>query len=493
MKTGRLFARLDRMPMLKALVPFAAGILLAERFTLPLWFAAGACVCAGAWALLLRSQACVVAMLLAAGFGTARLREREPAVPRGVGTELELLVTGIPAGRGRYVAAEGRIESWRDPLSGHWRAADDRVLLRADTLTQLAVGERLRCRGTVRPLRGGTEGYRRLMTRRGVVGTVYLSERALLERLPAHGVSLHARAARRIAALGVAGEAGAVVRAMVAGDRSGITPELRAVYARSGLAHLLAVSGLHTGIVFLVVNLLLAWTPLLRYGHLLRNLLAGIAVWLFAAAAGFPPSAVRAAAMCTCLQCALAAGTEYAGLNALAAAAFGMLLWNPAWLGDVGFRLSFVAVAAILAWGVPLCRRLRTGRRWLDAVTDAFAVGVAASLATAPLVAHTFGIIPLAGIAATPFALLPATLAVFAGALWLVLPGGFAAPPLRFVAGTAAEGVDALARLAASVPGGSVEYALSDAQTAAVYLLFVGATLAAWSIEPKKSVHLPAR
>lgn len=145
---------------------------------------------------------------------------------------------------------------------------------------------------------------------------------------------------------------------MTAGDRSGITPELRAAYSRSGLSHLLAVSGLHTGIVFALVNLLLWWLPLLRRGHLLRNLLAAACIWIYVAAAGFPPSAVRAAVMFTMLQSALASASEYNGLNALAAAAFGMLLWNPAWLGDISFQLSFAAVAAILAWGVPLCRRL---------------------------------------------------------------------------------------------------------------------------------------
>lgn len=67
--------------------------------------------------------------------------------------------------------------------------------------------------------------------------------------------------------------------------------------------------------------------------------------------------------MRTVLQAALASASEYVGLNALAAAGFGMLVWNPNWLGDISFQLSFITVAAILAWGVPLCRRCRTGGR----------------------------------------------------------------------------------------------------------------------------------
>jgi len=284
--------------------------------------------------------------------------------------------------------------------------------------------------------------------------------------------------------------AAAVVEAMAAGERRGVTPELRTAYSRSGLSHLLAVSGLHTGIVFALVNLALWWLPLFRRGHLLKNLLAAVAVWLFVAAAGFPPSAVRAAAMCTVLQAALASASEYVGLNALAAAGFGMLVWNPSWLGDISFQLSFVAVAAILAWGVPLCRRCRTRWKGVNVVVDAYLIGFVATVATAPLVSHTFGVVPLAGLAVNPLAIALAGVVVFGGALWMLAPVGFLAPAFGFVTGSAAEGISALARLTASLPGGAADYTLGGWPTAAVYAVFALATLAAWSGEPKKNVSL---
>lgn len=221
-------------------------------------------------------------------------------------------------------------------------------------------------------------------------------------------------------------------------------------------------------------------------GHLLKNLLAAVAVWLFVAAAGFPPSAVRAAAMCTVLQAALASASEYVGLNALAAAGFGMLVWNPSWLGDISFQLSFVAVAAILAWGVPLCRRCRTRWKGVNVVVDAYLIGFVATVATAPLVSHTFGVVPLAGLAVNPLAIALAGVVVFGGALWMLAPVGFLAPAFGFVTGSAAEGISALARLTASLPGGAADYTLGGWPTAAVYAVFALATLAAWSGEPKK-------
>ncbi|WP_064975065.1 ComEC/Rec2 family competence protein [Alistipes provencensis] len=490
MKISRLYERLDRMPVLKLLVPFAAGIALAGRYELPLWFLAGAFVLSGVVALLFRSQAAAVGMLLTAGFAAAQLRAPSPPVPRGIETVYEITIEGFPADRGRYVSADASVAAWRDPADGHWYPSDARVRLYVDSLTDLRPGERLRCRGTVRPFRGGAESYRRLMQRRGYAGTLWVSERTILERLPQQHAGLHRTAVERLARLPMKPEAEAVVEAMAAGERRGITPELRTVYSRSGLSHLLAVSGLHTGIVFVLINAALWWLPLLRRGHLLKNLLAAGAVWLFVAAAGFPPSAVRAAVMCTVLQAALASASEYVGMNALAAAAFGMLLWNPNWFGDISFQLSFLAVAGILAWGVPLCRRCRTRWKALNIVIDAYLIGLIATVATAPLVSHTFGIVPLAGIVVNPLAIALAGVVVFGGALWMLAPVGFLAPAFGFVTGTAAGWINALARLTASLPGGAADYTLGGWQTAVIYLVFALATAAAWSAEPKKSVPL---
>lgn len=491
MKTRCLLARLDRMPFVKLLVPFAAGIALAGWYTLPLWFLAGAFVCTGAVALLLRSSAATAGMLLTAGFAAAQLGAPEPTVPRGVLTAYEITVEGFPSDRGRYSSATATVAAWSDPADGHWHASDARLMLYADSLTELLPGERVRCRGTVHPFSGGAESYRRLMQRRGYAGTLWITEEAILERLPERHAGLHSTAVERLSRLRMPPEAAAVVEAMAAGERRGITPALRAAYSRSGLSHLLAVSGLHTGIVFVLANLALWWLPLLRRGHLVKNLLAAAAVWLFVAAAGFPPSAVRAAVMCTVLQTALASGSEYVGLNALAAAGFGMLLWDPNWLGDISFQLSFVAVAAILAWGVPLCRRCRTRWKVLNAVIDAYLIGFVATAATAPLVAHTFGIVPLAGLAINPLAIALAAVVVCGGALWMLLPVGFLAPAFGLVTGAAAEGINLLARMTTSMPGGAVDYTPGGWQTAAVYLLFALATAAAWCAEPKKSVSLP--
>ena len=81
MKAASLSARLDRMPMVKAVAPFAAGILAADCFTLPLWFLAGAFLLSGTLALLLHSQSGALVMLLTAGFAASQLRDTAPTLP----------------------------------------------------------------------------------------------------------------------------------------------------------------------------------------------------------------------------------------------------------------------------------------------------------------------------------------------------------------------------------------------------------------------------
>lgn len=490
MKTACLFARLDRMPMVKLLAPFAAGIALAARYELPLWFLAGAFVVTGVVALLLRSGTAAAAMLLTTGFAAAQLRTPEVTVPRGVTTLCEVAVEGFPVERERYAVADASIRAWRDPASGRWHAAQDRIRLYADSAITLRDGERILCRGRIRPFRGGAESYRRLMERRGYAGTLWIGAGQLFERSEPRAATLHHRAVERLGRLPMEPEARAVVEAMAAGERRAISTELRTAYSRSGLSHLLAVSGLHTGMVFVVVNVLLWWLPLVRRGHLWKNLLAAAAVWLFVATAGFPPSAVRAAVMCTFLQAALASASEYTGMNALAAAAFGMLLWNPAWIGDLSFQLSFLAVAGILVWGVPLCRRWRTRRRWLNALIDSYVIGLAATLATAPLVAHTFGTLPIAGLVINPAAILLAGVVVFGGALWMLAPVGVLAPLVGWVTGHAAEAVNALARFTAALPLGTADWRPGAGVTALVYALFLLITLLLGCREAKKSLPL---
>ena len=245
---------------------------------------------------------------------------------------------------------------------------------------------------------------------------------------------------------------------------------------------------MHVGIVFLLANLLLWWLPLFRHGHILRNIAVILLIWLYAATTGFPPSVVRATLMFSVLQFALASSSEYVGMNTLAGVAFVMLFFHPDYLFDISFQLSFIAVAGIIAWGLPLCRLLRTRRKSIDMLTATLAIGFSASAATAPLISHTFGQISVVGLALNPVVILLSYVVVGSCTLWLVIPGTALAPLFSDVAGFAARAQNELIRAAAALPAAALDIRLTTTQCWIVYGLFIFATLLLWSAERKKSV-----
>lgn len=493
MKAEYLEERLRRLPMLRAVVPFAAGIWAAGRWELPPWLTLCGVVLCGTMALARHSQLYTAAMLLLFGFGTARLHGNTASAPHMLHTEFDLLLLAPPAPREGYTSSNAQIRAWRDPATGRWHETSDKVVVWADTELHVNAAERIVCSGRIRPFPTRPENYRSLMLRRGYAGTISLSRKQLLFRRTYRTATLHRWAVERLDRLRLAPDAQALCNAMTAGDRSRLTPELREVYARSGTSHLLAVSGLHVGIVFVLVNLLLRGLSLLwpRRGHIVRNLAAIVLIWLYAAVAGFSPSVVRAAAMFSALQFSLASASVYTGMNILAATAFGMLLFRPAWLHDISFRLSFLAVAAIFSWGVPLCRRLRTRRLWIDLPAAALIVSAVSTLATAPLVSHTFGIVSAAGLIVNPVAIVLAHVIVSAALIWIVLPLAPLAPAFETVIGSASHLLNGLAATASAVPWGAFEVWLTSSQAAAWYAFFLVATLAAACRNPKKAISLP--
>lgn len=484
-----LQARLATMPFVKALIPFAAGVVMAMHYLVPWWLLIGVIVLMGILAL--KTERLLPQLLLFAAFGGLIASGRTDAtLPPLSEAALYLIdVENDSAPRERGSAAEGHLIAWCNPNEGDWYAIDGFVQLRCDSLLSVSSGERLLFRGRIYPYRYGSPSFLRLMHNRGYWGSCYLNETNLLLREESPYGSLHRTASHALKRrFEEQSSASAVVRAMTIGDRSGIDPTLRNAYARSGMSHLLAVSGLHTGIIFTFINLLLIWLPLIRRGEVVRNLLAVALIWIYVIAAGAPPSAVRAAVMCSILQFALLGSSSYYAMNAWAAAAMAMLIWNPRWIGEIGFQLSFVAVAAILLWGVPLCRLLRT--RWgiLNIVIHSLIIGFSASLSTAPLTAYAFGIVPLLGLALNPVVVLLGMVVVGCGLLILLIPpmSGWISP----VALGAARGLNELATRIAAHEEASVDLHLSGSSVCGIYLLFVAITLLMWCIERKKSVHL---
>ena len=174
-----------------------------------------------------------------------------------------------------------------------------------------------------------------------------------------------------------------VAEALTLGWRADIEPETQASYQDAGIAHLLSVSGLHVGLVALMVGGLLLWVGREQRGRILRGSTQMAAVWMFVLVSGLAPSSLRAALMFSLFIVGDILGRRTPKLNLLAAAAIVMLIAKPLLLFDVGWQLSFSAVAGILL-AMPVIRAFRS-RLYQTAM-----VSVAATTATLPVTLTTF-------------------------------------------------------------------------------------------------------
>lgn len=196
--------------------------------------------------------------------------------------------------------------------------------------------------------------------------------------------------------------------ALALGERSGLDPDLREAFARTGTAHLLAISGLHVGgVAWLIASLGCAG---------MRRIAPGISVawawsgggdrvaWLgallgasaYVLLAGAPVSARRALVMVACVVLARLVDRSISPWNALAAAVLGVVLADPSSARSLGFLLSVSSVAGLVAM-VPLLQ-LPVERRIWRLPWALLATSIAATLATAPLCAWAFGRVPVAGV-----------------------------------------------------------------------------------------------
>ena len=190
---------------------------------------------------------------------------------------------------------------------------------------------------------------------------------------------------------GIDGDAYAVVAAMSLGDKSALTRDLKDTYSVSGASHVLALSGLHLGIIYILFSLFM---PRRRWPAL-SQLVIILFIWAFVFLVGMSVSVVRSAIMLTVYGLLSIGNRDKMSVNALAFTAIVMLMWNPVWLFDVGFQMSFMAVLAILLF-VPLFEDVFSAEylmehRWIKRIWGLVTVSCSAQLGVAPLIAFYFG------------------------------------------------------------------------------------------------------
>lgn len=224
---------------------------------------------------------------------------------------------------------------------------------------------------------------------------------------------------------GFEGNALSLLAAFSVGEKRGFSQELKEVYSDAGVSHLLALSGLHLGLFYMVVVTLLGFAGGNRKWYIVRELLALLLLWAFAFVAGLTPSIVRAAVLFSLVSVGRCLRRDSSSLNSLAFAAMVMLLFSPRLLFDISFQLSFSAVLAIMLltpWLNELLGCDKHGRFYRSAVS-LLAVSFSAQVGVLPFVWYYFGTFPLyflfANLLLVPLATVLMTLVVW---LWVTVP-----------------------------------------------------------------------
>ncbi len=253
-------------------------------------------------------------------------------------------------------------------------------------------------------------------------------------RLKTAAESVRQRLARQYRKLNLPEDRLAVLSAITLGDKSMLSKQDRTAFSKAGVSHILALSGLHLGIVTAFLLMLLRPLRFSRQSRYATTLICISFVWAFACLTGFSVSIVRSAIMVSLFLLLSLRGEGYSSFNNVVVAALLILLVNPVSLMDISFQLSFLSVGALVCF-MPYYSgsAIRREAGKLKVVLDFIFVSTVAQLATAPLVAVIFGNFPVFFLVANAIVIPCAYVILIAAFLFLLVSG---VPFLFSVAGT---------------------------------------------------------
>ena len=334
--------------------------------------------------------------------------------------------------------------------------------------------------------RRGSFDYRRYLEIHGFTGRTFVSswkwqkakislaKLSRIERMRLTFLKYRSRLLEKINTQGKDSDAYAVVAAMALGDKSALTQELKDVYSVTGASHILALSGLHLGIIYTLLSLFV----FRRRWQVLSQMIIILSIWAFVFLVGMSTSVVRSAMMLSVYALLSLGHRDRMSVNTLAFTAIVTLMISPMSLFDVGFQMSYVAVLSILLF-MPLMEDVFTAEylmshrvvRWLWGMV---AVSLSAQIGNAPLIAYYFGRFSCYFLL-TNFIVIPAAMLILYLSLAVLL-----IPSLANILFNIVSALNSLLTKMASIPGASIDNLHpTKIQTTMIYVIIVAVYLLA--------------
>ncbi|WP_210490316.1 ComEC/Rec2 family competence protein [Rufibacter aurantiacus] len=322
-------------------------------------------------------------------------------------THYQITLVKAVALKPNSVSSVGRVEAVR--AQGKWYPAQGQVavfLPRSPQADSLRYGQRLLVQGTLSPPAAPANpfqfDYRRYLALKHIQWQAYLPQSTWLAigyAPPSYVIALSLKIRKQLENAFRehihAGREETIAHALVLGVQDELDAALRNAYARTGTMHVLAVSGLHVGLLY---GVLLFFLKPLRRGKtsklLIFFLVVGV-VWFYAFVTGMSASVLRSVCMFSLVELGLLLRRRASILNTLAVVALVLLIYEPNFLYDVGFQLSFLAVAGIVLLQPLFLQFWNPENRAVRLVWELLVISVAAQLATFPLSLYYFHQFPV--------------------------------------------------------------------------------------------------
>lgn len=303
------------------------------------------------------------------------------------------VVTQNPEEKQRSWKAEARV---LEVFTGTWQHKSGKVVLyfsKTDLKTPYRYGDVLLIRGQPRPVsppgNPGEFNYKQFLAFRNVYHQHFLQPRDVTwlkndppNRLMHYAIRARLWAGETLKRFVQGPREQAIASALVLGVTDGLDNELLSAYAATGAMHVLAVSGLHITIIYMILLWLLKPVLKLPSGQWILAAISLVVLWGYAFVTGLSPSVLRAVTMFSFIAVARPAGQRTNIYNTLAASAFCLLLYDPFLIMSVGFQLSYLAVLGIVYLQPGLYRLWEPQSRLWDEVWKITCVSVAAQIAT---------------------------------------------------------------------------------------------------------------
>jgi competence protein ComEC len=275
---------------------------------------------------------------------------------------------------------------------------------------------------------------------------------------------------------GIEGREFALAAALLLGTRDFLEKEVIREFSFAGAIHVLSVSGLHVGIMYVVADKALFFLKNGKRSRKLHQVMILACIWAYAFISGLPSSVVRAALMFSLIAAGKMFRRNVESYNILAVSAFLQLLINPYEITDVGFQLSYVAVLGIFAFYKPINELVDPGNKFLSMIWSILAVSIAAQLATFPLACHYFYMFPTYFLL-TNFIVVPlaAVVTYFAVSLLVIGGAGFTFEWLGWPLKWSLRFMGASVETIQSWPGAVIQpVVLTTIQVVMIYLIIAG-------------------